>query len=114
VSHGRYVAFQMAEVAIPKNLCADILRLIVELRPAADAAPAYGVQSSCFRAQPTGEMRLDDKKSSLFWRKPAGTERMKSALFTHKRDGFALPREPNLGRILLIPSPIWGMSDEHY
>src|SRR5246127_1450486 len=28
VSHGRYVAFQMAEVAIPRNLFADILRLI--------------------------------------------------------------------------------------
>jgi hypothetical protein len=33
VSHGRYVAFQMAEVAIPRSLFADILRLIVELRP---------------------------------------------------------------------------------
>jgi Transposase DDE domain group 1 len=33
VSSGRYIAFQMAEVAIPKNLFADILRLIVELRP---------------------------------------------------------------------------------
>jgi hypothetical protein len=33
VSHGRYVVFQMAEVAIPRNLFADILRLIVELRP---------------------------------------------------------------------------------
>ena len=33
VSHGRYVAFQMAEVAIPRNLFADILRLIGELRP---------------------------------------------------------------------------------
>jgi hypothetical protein len=33
VSHGRYVAFQMAEVAIPKNLFADILRMIAELRP---------------------------------------------------------------------------------
>jgi Transposase DDE domain group 1 len=32
VSHGRYVAFQMAEVAIPKNLFADILRMISELR----------------------------------------------------------------------------------
>ena len=32
VSHGRYVAFQMAEVAIPKNLFADILRMIAELR----------------------------------------------------------------------------------
>src|SRR5450631_4805290 len=33
VSHGRYVAFQMAEVAIPRTLSADILRLIAELRP---------------------------------------------------------------------------------
>jgi len=33
VSHGRYVAFQMAEVAIPRTAFADILRLIVELRP---------------------------------------------------------------------------------
>ena len=33
VSHGRYVAFQMAEIAIPRNLFADILRLIAELRP---------------------------------------------------------------------------------
>ena len=33
VSHWRCVAFQMAEVAIPRNLFADILRLIAELRP---------------------------------------------------------------------------------
>jgi hypothetical protein len=33
VNHGRYVAFHMAEVAIPRNLFADILRLIAELRP---------------------------------------------------------------------------------
>ena len=33
VSHGRSVAFQMAEVAIPRRLFADILRLIAELRP---------------------------------------------------------------------------------
>ena len=33
VRHGRYVTFQMAEVAIPKNLFADILRRIDRLRP---------------------------------------------------------------------------------
>jgi hypothetical protein len=33
VNHGRYVAFRLAGVAIPRNLFADILRLIVELRP---------------------------------------------------------------------------------
>jgi hypothetical protein len=33
VNHGRYVAFQMAEVAIARTLFADLLRLITELRP---------------------------------------------------------------------------------
>ena len=40
VSHGRYVAFQMAEVAIPRHLFADILRLIAELRPPPAASTA--------------------------------------------------------------------------
>jgi hypothetical protein len=40
ISHGRYVAFQMAEVAIPRQLFADILRLIAELRPQPDPSPA--------------------------------------------------------------------------
>ena len=40
VSHGRYVAFQMAEVAIPRTLFADILRMIAELRPKPDPSPA--------------------------------------------------------------------------
>jgi Transposase DDE domain group 1 len=39
VSHGRYVAFQMAEVAAPKMRFAAILRLIAELRPPPDPAP---------------------------------------------------------------------------
>jgi hypothetical protein len=40
VSHGRYVAFQMAEVAIPKRMFAEILRSIAELRPQPTPAPA--------------------------------------------------------------------------
>src|SRR5215468_2312864 len=40
VSHGRYVIFQMAEVAIPRSLFAEILELIGELRPPPDPAPA--------------------------------------------------------------------------
>ncbi len=34
VRHGRYVIFQMAVVAIPRELFADILRRIDRLRPA--------------------------------------------------------------------------------
>jgi hypothetical protein len=40
VRHGRYIAFQMAEVAISRHLFADIPRLIAELRPLPDPAPA--------------------------------------------------------------------------
>src|SRR5262245_31776377 len=38
--HGRYVAFQMAEVAIPRQMFQEILRLIAELRPQPPPAPA--------------------------------------------------------------------------
>jgi len=40
VSHGRYVVFQMAEVAIPRQMFQEILRLIAELRPQPPHAPA--------------------------------------------------------------------------
>ena len=40
VSHGRYVTFQMAEVAIPRQMFQEILRLIAELRPQPPPAPA--------------------------------------------------------------------------
>ena len=33
VSHGRYVTFQLAEVAVPRDLFRQILRLIDDLRP---------------------------------------------------------------------------------
>jgi hypothetical protein len=33
VSHGRYVTFQMAEVAVSRQMFQDILSLIVQLRP---------------------------------------------------------------------------------
>ncbi len=33
VRHGRYITFQLAEVAIPRDLFADILRRIDRLRP---------------------------------------------------------------------------------
>jgi hypothetical protein len=39
VNHGRYIAFQMAEVAMPRILFAEILRLIAELRPPPDPVP---------------------------------------------------------------------------
>ncbi len=40
VRHGRYVIFQMAEVAVPRELFHEILRLIAELRPQRQPPPA--------------------------------------------------------------------------
>jgi Transposase DDE domain group 1 len=40
VSHGRYIVFQMAEVAIPRQMFQEILRLIGELRLLPPSAPA--------------------------------------------------------------------------
>jgi len=40
VRHGRYVTFQLAEVAVPRMLFAEILRLIALLRPPPDPASA--------------------------------------------------------------------------
>ncbi|MFZ1964488.1 MAG: hypothetical protein WAU78_13675 [Roseiarcus sp.] len=33
VTHGCYIAFEMAELAIPRDRFVDMLRLIAELRP---------------------------------------------------------------------------------
>jgi hypothetical protein len=51
--HGRYVVYQMAEVAMSRNLFADILRLIAELRPPRvkkGVSPAIGA-SDCATCQ---------------------------------------------------------------
>jgi hypothetical protein len=40
VRHGRYVVFQLAEVAVPRALSADILRRIDDLRREPPPLPA--------------------------------------------------------------------------
>jgi hypothetical protein len=40
VHHGRYVVFQLAEVAVPRALCAEFLRRIDGLRPQPPPLPA--------------------------------------------------------------------------
>jgi hypothetical protein len=40
VNNGHYIAFQMADVAIPRQMFQEILRLIAELRPQPPPAPA--------------------------------------------------------------------------
>ena len=52
VSHGRYVAFQMAEVAFPRQMFQEILRLIAELR--SQPPPAARADQGLVADEPEG------------------------------------------------------------
>ena len=59
VNHGRYVTFQLAEVAVPRRLFQTILGLIDDLRQRPAPASAEGIAGE---VRTTGEVRLDDGK----------------------------------------------------
>jgi len=59
VRHGRYVIFQLAEVAMPRSLFRKILDLIDDLRRSPVPAQAEKNHGEIKR---TGEVRLDDDK----------------------------------------------------
>jgi hypothetical protein len=62
----RYVAFQMAEVAIPRNLFADVLRLIADCDPNALRPRHSGWRVSRVRWNPQEKSVLIAKSSALF------------------------------------------------
>ena len=61
--HGRYVIFQMAEVAIPRQMFQEILRLIAELRPHLPPAPARGVRWLCIQELQMGGVRPNAREN---------------------------------------------------
>jgi hypothetical protein len=63
VSDARCVAFQMAEVAIPRDLFAHILRMFAELRSLPDVVPVWRVTLSCVPSESSGEAFPDERKS---------------------------------------------------
>jgi hypothetical protein len=60
VSHGRYVTFQSAEVAVPRELLRKILSLIDDLRPRPVPAQAGQIDG---QVKTTGGVRLDGGRS---------------------------------------------------
>src|SRR5262249_9433664 len=67
VSHSRHVAFQMAEVAIPRQMFQEILRLIAELRPQPPPALASCIQATDRRgaSQMPGKMARSEPRPSV-------------------------------------------------
>src|SRR6266568_8732287 len=63
VSYGRYVAFQMAEVAVPRQMFQEILSLIARLRAPPRQHEEPGDQ---MRQATTAKMRLDAGKAARF------------------------------------------------
>jgi hypothetical protein len=66
VSHGRYIAFQMAEVAIPRHMFADILQLIATLRAADPRDGNVTIPANHVGRKPTEEVRPYDPAARLF------------------------------------------------
>ncbi len=60
VRHGRYVTFQLAEVAVPRNLFREILRLIDKLRPSPTPALAERIDGE---EKATGGVCLDGEEN---------------------------------------------------
>ena len=58
-SHGRYVTFQLAEVAVPRSLFQEILGLIDDLRRRPAPAQAEGIDGE---EKATREVCLDGEK----------------------------------------------------
>ena len=63
VSHGRYVIFQMAEVAIARQMFQEILRLIAELRPQPTTSASVRRSMSCIQEQPTEGVRPNAREN---------------------------------------------------
>jgi hypothetical protein len=60
VSHGRYVIFQITEVAVPRQMFHNILQMIARLR----APPAAAESNRDKNGVDTGGARLDERKAA--------------------------------------------------
>ena len=99
VSHGRYVIFQMAEVAVSRQMFQEILMLVARLR--APPAPAWTGDRVRMRQTTTVEVRLDTGKAKGFgaWAKSTGW--FNSTV--HAVTDLPLPKTP--GAAILSPQP---------
>jgi hypothetical protein len=109
ISHGRFVTFQMAEVAVPKQIFREILSLIVRLR--APPAPACPADRGHMRQTATAEVCLDEGKATN-----SGTARRATddlALNRGSCDRISLRRASMRRKITLNNPGFWGMSAEN-
>ena len=97
VGHARYVAFQMAEMAVPRDLFADILRMIAELQPSQVASKTQCVWVAVSEIETTGEVCLDAAELEIFQRLRG--IRRPTAPSTRPAGSTGLPEPVSRGRI---------------
>jgi len=103
VRHGRYVTFQLAEVAVPREVFRKILSLIDDLRPRPAPAQAGDIAG---QVKTTGGVCLNGGKSGRM----AFQTR---ADLQNRAIGWLLKECSSLGGGTAVRSPrIWGLSGE--
>src|SRR5262249_35802871 len=109
VRHGRYVIFQMAEVAIARQMFEEILRLIAELRP--PPALAGDVRCHAFKSnrqkecvQMSGKMARSDPRPNVQVTRGAGSGQHLASVLQEGQENANI--DAGLGFI-------WGISVEN-
>ena len=101
VQHGRYVTFQLAEVAVPGNLFRKILRRIDELRPRPAPAEAGKIDG---QMKTTGGVRLNGGEFGQMAFQSRVNPKPTAA------DGNQFHWRQNLDTVGVQMKAIWGMS----
>jgi hypothetical protein len=106
VSHAHYVTFQMAEIAVPRQMFREILSLIARLRaPPATARPGDRVRYDRRRRQRCALMRAKQRVSVLQGGQPDALAAAGSAC-----GGISLRCASTRRKIVLDGPGTWGMS----
>jgi len=106
VSHGRYVTFQMAEVAVPRQMFQEILSLIARLRAApAPARPGDGAGCDSRRRQRCALMKAKQRVPALRGGQPDDLASNRGSC-----DRISLRRASMRRKIALNNPGIWEMS----
>ena len=105
VSHGRYVTFQLAEVAVSRQMFAEILSLIARLRAPPSMKALWGRKARTYDGERCVVMTANDRVPA-----PQGKANHGFSARAAVRGRTLLPQRPEEGQTPATTSGIRGMS----